>query len=151
MKKQVNNSLFDTINMLKKTFIIIIFVFGFNLEAQTKLPTINSKNFTWEEKEQTKTFKLTFSYLLNDVSIPQDRLNTLIMNAIVKSKYKLKNKLTFRPIEVGFFKTTEQDKEELYIIVKYSGKNEYGIEQIIQSYFSFKNEGEGIVEFKFSD
>jgi hypothetical protein len=73
------------------------------------------------------------------------------MNAIVKSKYKLKNKLTFRPIEVGFFKTTEQDKEELYIMVKYSGKNEYGTEQIIQSYFSFKNEGEGIVEFKFSD
>jgi hypothetical protein len=138
---------------MKKTLLLalFIFVFGTNVSAQTKFPTLKSKNFTWEEKEQNKTFKLTFSYLLNDVSIPQDRLNSLIMNAIIKSKYKLKNKLTFRPIEVGFFKATEVDKEELYIIVKYSGKNEYGTEQIIQSYFSFKNEGEGTVEFKFSD
>ena len=136
---------------MKKILYVSIFVFGFFSQAQTKLPTVKSKKFTWEEKEQSKTFNLEFNYLLNDVSIPQERLNMLIMNAIVKSKYKLKNKLTFRPIEVGFFKVTDNNKDELFIIVKYAGKNEYGVEQLLQSYFTFINEGEGNVEFKYTD
>jgi hypothetical protein len=136
---------------MKKIFIFSILILGFISQAQTKLPTVKSKSFTWQEKEQNKTFNLKFNYLLNDVSIPQERLNTLIMNAIIESKYKLKNKLTFRPLEVGFFKTTENNKEDLFIIVKYAGKNEFGVEQLLQSYFTFINEGEGKVEFKFTD
>jgi hypothetical protein len=138
---------------MKKLLLIILVTLLFNpiCFSQTKLPTIKSKSFTWEEKEQSKTFKLEFSYLLNDVLIPQDRLNMLVMNAIVKSKFKLKNKLTFKPIEVGFFKTIVNDKEELFIIVKYSGKNDYGVEQLYKSYFVFKNEGEGTIEHSFTE
>lgn len=137
---------------MKKILLVILVTLLFNsiCFSQTKLPTIKSKSFTWEEKEQNKTFKLEFSYLLNDVLIPQDRLNTLVMNAIIKSKFKLKNKLTFKPIEVGFFKTIVNDKEELFIIVKYIGKNDYGVEQLYESYFVFKNEGEGTIEHSFT-
>jgi hypothetical protein len=96
---------------------------------------------------------LEFSYLLNDVSIPQDRLNMLVMNAIVKSKFKLKNKLTFKPLEVGFFNviSNSNNKEELFIIVKYTGKTDYGVEQLFKSYFVFKNEGEGTIEHSFTE
>lgn len=137
---------------MKKILLVILVTLLFNsiCFSQTKLPTIKSKSFTWEEKEQSKTFKLEFSYLLNDVLIPQERLNMLVMNAIIKSKFKLKNKLTFKPIEVGFFKTIVNDKEELFIIVKYTGKNDYGVEQLYESYFVFKNEGEGTIEHSFT-
>lgn len=140
---------------MKKLLLIILVTLLFNsiCFSQTKLPTIKSKSFTWEEKEQNKTFNLEFSYLLNDVSIPQNRLNMLVMNAIVKSKFKLKNKLTFKPIEVGFFKviSNSNNKEELFIIVKYTGKTDYGVEQLFKSYFVFKNEGEGTIEHSFTE
>lgn len=140
---------------MKKLLLIILVTLLFNsiCFSQTKLPTIKSKSFTWEEKEQSKTFNLEFSYLLNDVLIPQNRLNMLVMNAIVKSKFKLKNKLTFKPIEVGFFKviSNSNNKEELFIIVKYTGKTDYGVEQLFKSYFVFKNEGEGTIEHSFTE
>jgi hypothetical protein len=140
---------------MKKLLLIILVTLLFNSISfsQTKLPTIKSKSFTWEEKEQSKTFNLEFSYLLNDVSIPQDRLNMLVMNAIVKSKFKLKNKLTFKPLEVGFFNviSNSNNKEELFIIVKYTGKTDYGVEQLFKSYFVFKNEGEGTIEHSFTE
>lgn len=138
---------------MKKLFLIILVTSLFNsiCFSQTKLPTIKSESFTWEEKEQSKTFNLKFSYLLN-FSIPQFRLNTLVMNAIVKSKFMLKNKLTFKPIEVGFYNVISNSnyKEELFIIVIYRGINEYGREQLFKSFFVFKNEGEGTIEHSFN-
>ena len=122
---------------------LIISSIGF---SQTTFPTSIDKTFNWEEKDQNKTFNVSFLYGLKEIIIPQERLNNLIMNAVIKSKYKLNNKLSFRPIEVMVYK----NEVELLIFVKYGGKNAYGVESFSSSYYTFINEGEGTIEHKFT-
>lgn len=124
---------------MKKLLILnLLLIIPFFCLSQTKLPTIKSDSFKWEEKEQKKTFDVNFKYFLKDVVIPQERLNSVIMNAIVQCKFKLKNRLSFRPIEVNIYST----ENDLNIFVKYGGKNAFGVEMLSQSYFTFKNEEE---------
>jgi hypothetical protein len=132
---------------MKKIILLSVFLFGVIASAQTTFPTSIDKTFNWEEKDQNKTFNVTFLNGLKEIIIPQERLNNLIMNAVIKSKYKLKNKLSFRPIEVMVYKSGEV---ELLIFVKYGGKNAYGVESLSSSYYSFINEGEGTIEDKFT-
>jgi hypothetical protein len=127
-------------------FTFLAFLFNLNCYSQTKLPTIKSSKFSWEEKEQNKTFEVEFKYLVEDIIIPQERLNSVIMNAIIKCKYQLKNKLTFRPIELNIYKTDDN----FTVFVKYVGKNTYGVESLSQSYFTFKNEDEINIELLFT-
>ena len=134
---------------MKKLFLLSILAstINFNCISQTKLPNIKTDKFAWEEKDQNKTYTVAFKYFIKDVEIPQDRLNTIIMNAIIKSKYKLKNMLSFRPIEVNIYNSDS----DLNIFVKYAGKNAYGVESLSQSYFIFKNEGDGNVDHLFTN
>lgn len=125
----------------------IISILGFNCYSQTVLPTKESKKFTWEESKQGKTFTVAFKYGLDVGNIPQERLNSVIMNAIIKSKYQLKNTLSFRPIEVMVY----GDNKELKLVVEYSGKNSYGAESSLKSFFDFKNEGDGDVRLIFTN
>jgi hypothetical protein len=133
---------------MRKTLLLLLFIltFGTNVFAQTTFPALTSKNFTWEEKEQEKTFDVSFLPSLKNTEIPPERLRSIIMNAVIKSKYKLKNRLSFRPIEVMIY----DGKEDFVVYVKYAGKNAYGADNISESYFSFKNEGEGVITEMFS-
>jgi hypothetical protein len=123
-------------------FSLLFVTFSFNSFSQTVLPTKGSKKFSWEESKQGKTFTVKFLYGLDTENIPQERMNSVVMNAIIKSKYQLKNILSFRPIEVMIF----GKENELQVYVEYSGKNSYGVESIAKSYFNFKNEGDGNVQ-----
>ena len=127
-----------------KKLLLFAFIFSINVSAQTELPTTTSKTFKWEEKEQSKTYEVSLKYLLQDIVITQETLNSVIMNAVIQSKYKLKNRLSFRPIEVMIY----GKDNDLKIYVKYSGKNAYGVESLSESYFDFKNEGDGSVNHK---
>jgi hypothetical protein len=133
---------------MRKTLLLSLFIlaFGTNVFAQTTFPTLTSKNFTWEEKEQGKTFDVSFLPSLKNTEIPPERLRSIIMNAVIKSKYKLKNILSFRPIEVMIY----NGKEDFVIYVKYAGKNAYGVDSMSESYFAFKNEGEGVITEMFT-
>lgn len=124
------------------SIILFLFAISFNCLSQTVLPTKETKKFTWEESKQGKTFDVSFKYALKDVEIPTERLNSIVMNAIIKSKYQLKNTLSFRPIDVMIY----SNKNELNISVEFSGKNSYGVESLSRSYFTFKNEGDGGIQ-----
>jgi hypothetical protein len=130
---------------MKKTYLYLLaflFLIGFNCFSQTVLPTKESKKFSWEESKQGKTFDVSFKYALKEVEIPSERLNSIVMRAIINSKYQLKNTLSFRPIEVMIY----SNKDELNISVEYSGKNSFGVESLSRSYFIFKNEGDGSIQ-----
>ena len=108
-------------------------------QATKKLVTKQSKNFLWNEKEQSKNYDIVFTYLLpDDIVIPEDRLQTIVINAMVMSKYKLKNKLNFKPFEVGLFKL----ENTLVILVYYSGDNNNGLDEVFATSFSFENEND---------
>jgi hypothetical protein len=124
------------------SILVILLVFSFNCLSQTLLPTKESKKFNWEESKQGKTFDVSFKYALKEVEIPSERLNSIVMRAIINSKYQLKNTLSFRPIEVMIY----ANKDELNISVEYSGKNSFGVESLSRSYFTFKNEGDGSIQ-----
>jgi hypothetical protein len=121
---------------------LLFFVFSLDCFSQTVLPRKRSKNFSWEESKQGKTYTVKFLYGLDTENIPQERMDSIVMDSIIKSKYQLKNILTFRPIEVMIF----GKKNDLQVYVEYSGKNSYGVESIAKSYFNFKNEGDGSVQ-----
>lgn len=128
---------------MKKLFLLLILIIGFNSIAQTKMPKIGDKTFIWAEKEQNKNFKINFNYLLKDYNIPQKQLDIIIMNAIIKCKFKLKNKLSFKPIEVGIINW----EDRFGVIVEFSGKNEYGLDDVYLSLFSFTKEVNGYDDF----
>ena len=121
---------------------LLFVTFAFNCLSQTVLPTKHSKKFTWEETKQGKTFDVSFKFGLEVGEIPKHRLESVVMNAIIKCKYQLKNILTFRPIEVMIY----GKENDLKVYVEYSGKNANGIESIAKSYFDFKNEGDGSLQ-----
>lgn len=124
-------------------FVILLFVTStFTCFSQTVLPTKESKIFKWEETKQGKTFDVSFKFGLEVGEIPKERLESVVMNAIIKSKYQLKNILTFRPIEVMIY----GKNNDLKVYVEYSGKNANGVESIAKSYFEFKNAGDGSVQ-----
>lgn len=124
---------------MKNIFLLIILILGSNSIAQTKMPKNADKTFVWAENDQNKNFKISFNYLLKDYNIPQQKLDIIIMTAIVKSKFKLKNKLSFKPIEVGIINW----EDRFGVIVEYSGKNEYGSDNVYLSLFSFTKEVNG--------
>lgn len=124
---------------MKKIFLLLTLIIGFSSIAQTKMPKIADKTFVWAEKEQNKNFKISFNYLIKDYIIPQKKLDIIIMNAIVKCKFKLKNKLSFKPIEIGIINW----EDRFGVIVEFSGKNEYGLDDVYLSLFSFTKEVNG--------
>ena len=79
---------------MKKIILLSVFLFGVIASAQTTFPTSIDKTFNWEEKDQNKTFNVTFLNGLKEIIIPQERLNNLIMNAVIKSKYNIYSLLT---------------------------------------------------------
>jgi hypothetical protein len=128
--------------MKKSLHFAIVFLLlsaSFNCFCQTELPTKDSKKFKWEESKQGKTFEVSFKYGLDVGDIPKELLESVVMNAVIQSKYKLKNTLSFRPIEVMIYGKSD----DLKLVVEYSGKNAYGVESIARSYFEFKNSGDG--------
>lgn len=129
------------------SFIVIILSFVNTCFSQTKLPTKDSKFFSWEEAKQGKTFNVSFKYLIDSSEIPQERLDTIIMKAVINSKYQLKNTLSFRPIDVIIY----GKENEFKLVVEYSGKNGYGVEIIAKSFFEFKNESDGLLKLLFTN
>ena len=129
---------------MKKIF-LLLFLFqsliGISQTEKTStLPSPESKTFVWKNGEGTYV-DVNFSYLVpEEITIEKKILDKVVMNIMVKSKYKLKNKYSFIPKKLTILYS---EKDGTYSgISKYIGKNGYGVESESTTYWSFDLEGE---------
>lgn len=129
---------------MKKIITLLLVLQSFLVVGQTEktstLPTPESKTFVWKNGEGTYV-DVNFSYLVpEEINIEKKILDKVVMNIMVKSKYKLKNKYSFVPKKLTILYS---EKDGTYSgISKYIGKNSYGVESESTTYWSFDLEGE---------
>jgi hypothetical protein len=128
---------------MKNLLLVIITLFSLNTYSQSKttLPNFDSKDFVWK-KGNDEYVKVKFTYTLEE-KLDKEILDKVVMNIMVKSKYVLKNKYSFIPKELMIYKSGEKLKG----FTKYVGKNGYGVEGIMKSYFEFDLEGNVTLNF----
>jgi len=129
---------------MKNIIIVSLFVLTISFSySQDKmvLPTVDDKEFVWKMGDGTyKTVE--FLYGIKDEKLDNEILNSVVMNCMVQSKFKLKIKNSFIAKKLTILKTDSGYSA----IVKYLGKNAYGTEIESTSYFSFTNEEEPKIE-----
>lgn len=74
-----------------------------------------------------------------------NKLNSMFMNANLIPKYKLKNKLTYRPISISIFKIDG----EWNAATKFTAQNSYGVTSELTAYISFDENGDSIFDKTF--
>lgn len=103
-----------------------------SLNAQGTWPTTKDNEFKWEEKDQGKIHDVRF-VLVDSDSIDQTSLELIVMRSMIAAKYELKNPYSFKPLELCIItKTTGK----ISAIVKYLGKNSYGVESVLNTYLN---------------
>ena len=128
-----------------KKLLLVLFLFqsvmGISQTEKTlRLPTSESKDFVWKDGEGTYV-DVKFSYLVpKEIIIEKKVLDKIVMNIMVTSNFKLKNKLSFVPKKLTIM-YSEKDGTYSGISV-YWGKNGYGVESESTTYFSFTLDGE---------
>ena len=135
---------------MKKVILVLAMVaLTLGMNAQTIYPTsLQDKEFMWEEEDQGETFKVRLLAGELSVNISTKQLQTIVMIGVITAKYELKNTLSFRPIQVLVF----ESDGELAMTVKFLGRNAYGTEGLLISYFNVNLlEGEAEVEHLFTD
>ena len=130
---------------MKKLLLILLFpILLFGQEKTLTLPTSDDKTFVWKNGYDD-LIDVKFEYYLEE-KIEKDVLDKIVMNVMVKSKFALKNQLSFVPRKLSLLKT----ESGYSAISEFLGKNAYGTEGITKSYFSFVPEGDGQVTLLFS-
>ena len=121
-----------------KKFILLLSILAFTLgmNAQTVLPKQRDKTFKWEEPDQGETFNVTYDVGKNVPVMEEKAFHNALMTAVITSKYKLKNKLSFRPIRVFLYNT---EKDGVMMTVKFAGNNAYGQPGMMTSYYSIED------------
>ena len=135
---------------MKKVILVLAMVaLTLGMNAQTIYPTsLQDKEFMWEEEDQGETFKVRLLAGELSVNISTKQLQTIVMTGVITAKYELKNTLSFRPIQVLVF----ESDGKLAMTVKFLGKNAYGTDGLLISYFNINLlEGEAEVEHLFTD
>lgn len=127
-------------SLLMKTILTTIFL-SLTLTSFSQsltFPQMDSKSFTWKGGND-EFCEVVFKCLVKSDTITDEVLSNIVMNIMVKSKYELKNKYSFVPKEVMIY----DNKEGGYSgYSKYVGKNGYGSEGLLNSYFDISKEGE---------
>ena len=122
-----------------KKFISVILIFtSISLFAQEKttIPKKDSESFFWKGGDE-KFYNVKFG--CGDCEeLDNEILEKAVMNVMVKSKYKLKNKNSFIPKELLILK----NGEKFTASSKYLGTNSYGAEGESESFFEFNDKGE---------
>ena len=128
-----------------KKLLLVLFLFqsfiGISQTEKTlRLPTSESKDFVWKNGEGTYV-DVKFEYFVpKEVIIEKEVLDKIVMNIMVKSKFKLKNKLSFVPKKLTIMYS---EKDGTYSgICLYWGKNSYGVKSESTTYYSFTLDGE---------
>jgi hypothetical protein len=128
-----------------KKLLLVIFLFQSFIgisqtEKTTTLPTSESKTFVWKNGEGTYE-DVKFEYFVpKEVIIEKEILDKVVMNIMIKSKFKLKNKLSFVPKRLTIMYS---EKDGTYSgICLYWGKNGYGVKSESTTYYSFTLDGE---------
>lgn len=130
---------------MRKLLLILLFpVLLFGQEKELTLPTPDDTSFVWKNGYD-EFLDVKFEYFVEE-KLEKSVLDMVVMNVMVKSKFELKNQLSYVPRKLSLLKT-----ESGYTAVcEYLGKNAYGTESILKSYFSFVPEGNGDVKLLFT-
>lgn len=107
-----------------------------NTKPTITLPNTESKSFNWKDGYDN-IVSVKFIYMIKS-KFDKEVLDKIVMSVMTKSKYKLKNKLSFVPKEL----TLMEMKDGTYsAISKFYGKNSYGAEGKETAYFKFDKDG----------
>lgn len=121
-------------------FLTSTFVFSQKTKTKTyTIPTPTSKSFVWKSGDGSFV-DVKFTYTLKE-SLSSEILSKFVMEMMVKSSFQLKNKLTFKPIELMIY---EDKDNKLNGFTKYSGKNDYGVDKELSSYFELDKSNGGV-------
>ena len=119
--------------------LLVIMSFSMSSFAQSKktttLPKYDSKSFVWKGGDD-KYYDVTFFYGLEE-KIDKKILDEVVMNVMVKSKFVLKNQLSYKPKKLAIFKI----EDKYTAICDFVGKNVYGVESESKSFFEFDLKG----------
>jgi hypothetical protein len=115
-----------------------------NAAQETTIPTFDDKSFTWKNGKDEYVLVAFLTNMTSD-DITAEKFRSVVMNIMVKSKYQLKNKVSFIPKKLNLLK---MDDGTFSSTSTYLGANSYGAESESKSYFGFDSEGN--VEFKFT-
>jgi hypothetical protein len=107
-------------------------------------PETNDKSFNWKDGYD-KIVVVKFENFLKDSSIDNKTLNSMIVNSLTTSKYKLKNKVSFVPRVLTIM--NDEKSGGYTVTTSYLGKNSYGAESQSKSYFKYDVEGNFIKSF----
>lgn len=131
---------------MRKLILILLFpILLFGQEKTLTLPSTDDTTFVWKDGYD-ELLDVKFEYYL-DEEVEKGVLDKIVMNVMVKSKFVLKNQLSFVPRKLTLLKTDSG----YTAISEFLGKNAYGTEGITKSYFSFVPEGDGQVKLLFSN
>lgn len=101
------------------------------VKKTTTLPNYDSKYFVWKGGND-KYYDVSFIYGLEN-KIEKKILDNIVMNIMVKSKYVLKNQLSYVPKSL----TLLMVNDTYSAICEIKGKNSYGTESITKCFFEF--------------
>jgi hypothetical protein len=126
--------------VLLVSFLLLSFI-GISQNAKTTtLPTYNSEKFVWKNGAGNYV-DVKFQYLVpKEKNLTKEVLDNVVMNIMVKSKFKLKNQISFNPKKLTI--TYSEDDGTYTGISIYVGKNSYGVESESTTYFSITIDGE---------
>jgi hypothetical protein len=126
--------------LLFTIFFLLTFV-SFSQKKTYVLPNYDSEMFVWKGGND-EFYDVKFLYGLEE-KINKEILDKVIMNIMVKSEFVLKNKYSFIPKKLSILKVNDK-----YMgTSEFVGKNSYGVEGIIKSYFEFDLEGNVTLNF----
>lgn len=109
-----------------------------NEKETISTPTFTDKTFKWKNGYD-KIVEVNFlNFLSSEKKIDKTIFDKMIMNSLVKAKYKLKNKTSFVPRELSFM---DSKKGGYIVTVKYLGKNSYGAESESKTMFLYHESG----------
>lgn len=126
-------------------FLFLVPILAFS-QSELRLPKHSDNDFTWKLSDGTYATVEFNNYLENQAEISDEVLQKVVMNIMVKSKFNLKNKNSFKPTRLNILKSDDGYSAVSY----YTGTNAYGTEIETTTFFSFVNEGDGSVKELFS-
>tara|TARA_E500000178_G_C16712459_1_gene613313 strand:+ start:169 stop:564 length:396 start_codon:yes stop_codon:yes gene_type:complete len=130
---------------MRKLILILLFpILLFGQEREQTIPTPDDTTFVWKNGYEDLV-DVKFEYLLQE-KIDEEVLFYVVINVMTTSSLELKNRLSFVPRKLTLFKSEDGYRA----ITEYIGKNAYGTESLLKSYFSFIPEGIGDVELLYT-